>query len=75
MEEGYWEVEDIDYYKVPSHTHVERDDDTRDPICDQWAYIDKHACIGCYMCPCVADPTFFINKDYERACIFLIMRR
>ena len=70
MEEGYWEVDDIDYYTVPSHTHVKRDNDTGESICDQLVYVDAHVYIDCYICASVANPTFFVDKEYGRACVF-----
>ena len=43
-EESYLDYEDM--ATVESHTMVEKDEDTGEPIRSQMVYVDEHTCIG-----------------------------
>ena len=43
-EDSYWEEEDL--MEVESHTKVDKDPDTGEPIRSQMVYVDEHTCIG-----------------------------
>ena len=47
---GMYLEDDIDPMTVESHTTVERDEETGDPVRTQMVYVDEHSCIGCYNC-------------------------
>ena len=47
---GMYLDDDIDLETVESHTTVERDEETGEPIRTQMVYVDEHSCIGCYNC-------------------------
>lgn len=44
---------DIDLMTVESHTTVEVDEETGEPIRSQMVYVDEHTCIGCTNCATV----------------------
>jgi ferredoxin len=67
-EESY--LEEIDLQKVESHTTVETDPDTGEPIRTQMVYVDEHACIGCTNCAMIAQSTFFMHDEHGRARVF-----
>jgi len=52
MTESY--LDEVDLETVESHTMVEKDDETGDPIRSQMVYVDEHACIGCTNCAMIA---------------------
>lgn len=41
------DIDDIDPKSVESHTTIERDEDTGEPIRSQMVYVDEYTCIGC----------------------------
>jgi NAD-dependent dihydropyrimidine dehydrogenase PreA subunit len=43
-------LEDDDWKKIESHTKVEKDPETGEPIRQQMVYVDEHTCIGCTNC-------------------------
>jgi hypothetical protein len=47
---GMYLDDDIDLQTVESHTMVECDDETGEPIRTQMVYVDEHTCIGCTHC-------------------------
>eukprot|EP00814_Leptocylindrus_danicus_P010446 CAMPEP_0116031250 /NCGR_PEP_ID=MMETSP0321-20121206/17392_1 /TAXON_ID=163516 /ORGANISM="Leptocylindrus danicus var. danicus, Strain B650" /LENGTH=437 /DNA_ID=CAMNT_0003506319 /DNA_START=248 /DNA_END=1562 /DNA_ORIENTATION=+ len=59
-----------DLKTVESHTRVELDEDTGEPIRTQMVYVDEHTCIGCTNCAMVAQSTFFMEEDLGRARVF-----
>jgi len=59
-----------DLKKVESHTRVELDEETGEPIRTQMVYVDEHTCIGCTNCAMVAQSTFFMEEDMGRARVF-----
>mmetsp|Transcript_13724 Transcript_13724/g.20910 ORF Transcript_13724/g.20910 Transcript_13724/m.20910 type:complete len:370 (-) Transcript_13724:104-1213(-) len=61
---------DIDLMTVESHTTVEVDEETGEPIRSQMVYVDEHTCIGCTNCATVAQSTFFMEEDMGRARVF-----
>lgn len=67
-EEGYLEEED--WRTIESHTKVERDEETGEPIRQQMVYVDEHTCIGCTNCAMVAQSTFFMDDEHGRARVF-----
>mmetsp|Transcript_23805 Transcript_23805/g.33409 ORF Transcript_23805/g.33409 Transcript_23805/m.33409 type:complete len:432 (+) Transcript_23805:22-1317(+) len=69
-QEAYYDEDDIDYTTVESHTQVELDPDTNEPIRTQMVYVDEHTCIGCTHCATIAQSTFFMEDDYGRARVF-----
>lgn len=66
----YEEDEDLDWNLVESHTRVETDSDTGEPVRQQMIYVDEHACIGCYNCANIAQSTFFMEDEHGRARVF-----
>jgi ferredoxin len=66
--EGY--EDDTDWKKVESHTKVEVDEDTGDPVRQQMVYVDEHTCIGCTNCAMIAQSTFFMDDEHGRARVF-----
>lgn len=52
-------IEDEDLKKVESHTKVEKDPETGEPVRQQMVYVDEHTCIGCTNCATHASSTFF----------------
>lgn len=61
---------DEDLKKVESHTQVEKDPETGEPIRQQMVYVDEHTCIGCTNCAMIAQSTFFMQEDHGRARVF-----
>jgi ferredoxin len=66
--EGY--QDETDWKKVESHTKVEVDEDTGDPVRQQMVYVDEHTCIGCTNCAMIAQSTFFMDDEHGRARVF-----
>jgi len=56
-EEEY--LDEVDLQTVESHTLVEKDLETGEPIRSQMVYVDEHECIGCTHCASVSPATFF----------------
>ena len=63
-------IDEIDLQTVESHTQVEIDDETGQPIRSQMVYVDEHACIGCTNCAMIAQSTFFMHQEHGRARVF-----
>jgi ferredoxin len=61
-------LEDLE--TLESHTRVELDVETGEPIRSQMVYVDEHTCIGCTNCAMIASNTFFMQQDYGRARVF-----
>ena len=66
----YSKDDDIDLKLVESHTRVELDEDTGEPVRTQMVYVDEHTCIGCTNCAMIAQSTFFMNDEHGRARVF-----
>ena len=66
--EGY--EDETDWSQVESHTKVEIDEDTGEPVRQQMVYVDEHTCIGCTNCAMVAQSTFFMDDEHGRARVF-----
>ena len=62
--------EDLDWSEVESHTKVEKDEETGEPIRQQMVYVDEHTCIGCTNCAMIAQSTFFMHDEHGRARVF-----
>mmetsp|Transcript_31907 Transcript_31907/g.45376 ORF Transcript_31907/g.45376 Transcript_31907/m.45376 type:complete len:366 (-) Transcript_31907:176-1273(-) len=62
--------EDVDVATVESHSGVELDPETDEPIRTQMVYVDEHTCIGCTNCAMIAQNTFFMEDEYGRARVF-----
>ena len=69
VEEGY-ATDDVDWKTVESHTMVEKDPDSGEPIRQQMVYVDEMTCIGCTNCAMIAQSTFFMEDEYGRARVF-----
>ena len=67
---GLYIGDDIDMTEVESHTMVEKNEETGDPIRSQHVYVDEHACIGCTNCAMIAQSTFFMHDEHGRARVF-----
>jgi len=67
---GMYLEEDIDLEAVESHSTVEIDDETGDPVRSQMVYVDEHTCIGCTNCAMIAQSTFFMESTNGRARVF-----
>lgn len=67
---GLYIGDDIDPETVESHTTVEIDEETGEPVRTQMVYVDETACIGCYNCANVAQSTFFMESEHGRARVF-----
>jgi ferredoxin len=67
-ETSYLEEEDL--RKVESHTKVEIEPETGEPIRQQMVYVDEHTCIGCTNCAMIAQSTFFMDDEHGRARVF-----
>jgi ferredoxin len=61
---------DTDWKKVESHTKVQVDEETGEPVRQQMVYVDEHTCIGCTNCAMVAQSTFFMDEEHGRARVF-----
>lgn len=59
-----------DLSDVESHTRVEIDEETGEPIRSQMVYVDEHACIGCTNCAMIARNTFYMNDEHGRARVY-----
>lgn len=59
-----------DLKEVESHTKVDIDTETGDPVRAQMVYVDEHACIGCTNCAMIATNTFYMNDEYGRARVY-----
>ena len=62
--------DEIDLAEVESHTMVEIDEETGEPLRSQHVYVDEHTCIGCTNCAMIAQSTFFMNPEHGRARVF-----
>jgi len=62
--------DDLDLRSVESHTRVELDEETGEPIRSQMVYVDEHTCIGCTNCATVAPSTFFMEDSLGRARVY-----
>mmetsp|Transcript_15958 Transcript_15958/g.23901 ORF Transcript_15958/g.23901 Transcript_15958/m.23901 type:complete len:397 (+) Transcript_15958:197-1387(+) len=67
---GMYLDDDEDLETVESHTKVERDEDSGDPIRTQMVYVDEVSCIGCTNCAMIAQSTFFMEQEMGRARVF-----
>lgn len=67
-EMGY--LDDEDWKTVESHTKVEKDPETGEPIRQQMVYVDEHTCIGCTNCAMIAQSTFLMDEEHGRARVF-----
>ena len=47
---GMYLDDEIDLETVESHTTIERDEETKEPVRTQMVYVDEHSCIGCTHC-------------------------
>mmetsp|Transcript_197 Transcript_197/g.409 ORF Transcript_197/g.409 Transcript_197/m.409 type:complete len:441 (-) Transcript_197:330-1652(-) len=63
-------IEDDDLKEVESHTKVQKDPETGEPIRQQMVYVDEHTCIGCTNCAMIAQSTFFMDDEHGRARVF-----
>jgi ferredoxin len=69
--ERVFEAERLDDLSIiESHTRVEKDDETGEPIRSQMVYVDEHACIGCTNCAMIAQSTFYMNQEHGRARVY-----
>lgn len=55
---------------VESHTKVDVDEETGQPVRAQMVYVDEHTCIGCTNCAMIAGNTFFMEDEYGRARVY-----
>lgn len=62
--------EDVDLQLVESHTRVEWDEETDEPVRAQHVYVDEVTCIGCTNCAMIAQSTFYMNSEHGRARVF-----
>lgn len=69
QQEGYLDDE-TDWTTVESHTMVDKDPDTGEPVRQQMVYVDEISCIGCTNCAMIAQSTFFMEEEYGRARVF-----
>ena len=67
---GMYLDDEYDMETVESHTTVERDEDTNEPVRTQMVYVDEVSCIGCTNCAMVAQSTFFMEQEHGRARVF-----
>lgn len=63
-------LDDVDLEVVESHTTVEIDPETNEPVRTQMVYVDEHTCIGCTNCAMIAQSTFFMHSEHGRARVF-----
>jgi hypothetical protein len=65
---GMYLEDEVDFQTVESHTTVERDEETGDPVRTQMVYVDEHSCIGCYNCANVSSrrSTFISGTRVEK---------
>jgi len=64
------DVDEVDPKTVESHTTIDRDEDTGEPIRSQMVYVDEYTCIGCTNCATIAQSTFFMEDYLGRARVF-----
>ncbi|KAL3928953.1 MAG: hypothetical protein SGBAC_012422 [Bacillariaceae sp.] len=69
QQEGYLD-DGTDWTTVESHTMVDKDPDTGEPVRQQMVYVDEISCIGCTNCAMIAQSTFFMEEEYGRARVF-----
>jgi ferredoxin len=62
--------DDVDLQAVESHTRVEWDDESNEPVRAQHVYVDEVTCIGCTNCAMIAQSTFFMDGEHGRARVF-----
>jgi len=62
-----WELDPVDMATVESHTLVDMDEDTGEPVRQQMVFVDEHTCIGCTNCAVTSPGTFFMEPDMGRA--------
>ena len=62
--------DDVDLQAVESHTRVEWDDESNEPVRAQHVYVDEVTCIGCTNCAMIAQSTFFMEGEHGRARVF-----
>lgn len=67
-EESY--IDTVDLETVESHTTVDLDEETKEPVRSQMVYVDEHSCIGCTNCAMIAQSTFFMHSEHGRARVF-----
>ena len=67
---GLMVSDDVDLQVVESHTRVEWDDETDEPVRAQHVYVDEVTCIGCTNCAMIAQSTFFMEGEHGRARVF-----
>jgi ferredoxin len=67
-EESFYDKVDLE--TVESHTTVEIDEETGEPVRTRMVYVDEHTCIGCTNCAMIAQSTFFMHSEYGRARVF-----
>lgn len=69
---GFGQVidDDIDMETVESHSQVEWDEETDEPVRSQHVYVDEVTCIGCTNCAMIAGSTFFMEGEHGRARVF-----
>jgi NAD-dependent dihydropyrimidine dehydrogenase PreA subunit len=65
-------LEDVDLATVESHSRVEIDEETGEPVRLQMVYVDEHTCIGCTNCAMIAQSTFYMNPEHGRARVFQV---
>jgi ferredoxin len=63
-------LEEVDLETVESHSRVEVDEDTGEPVRNRMVYVDEHTCIGCTNCAMIAQSTFFMHSEHGRARVF-----
>jgi ferredoxin len=63
-------LEEVDLETVESHTRVEVDEETGEPVRNRMVYVDEHTCIGCTNCAMIAQSTFFMHSEHGRARVF-----
>jgi ferredoxin len=55
---------------IESHSRVEIDKETGEPVRSQMVYVDEHTCIGCTNCAMIAQNTFFMHDEHGRARVY-----
>lgn len=63
-------LDEVDLQTVESHSTVEKDEETGEPLRTQMVYVDEHSCIGCTNCAMIAQSTFFMHQEHGRARVF-----
>lgn len=67
---GLQTYDDVDLQTVESHSQVEWDEDSDEPVRSQHVYVDEVTCIGCTNCATIAQSTFFMESEHGRARVF-----